>query len=102
MKTAYVEIRGQHSRGSSSNQFGGPDTYVAVQVVPDGVERLKALNRKLAEQRGIEIIVVGEGYSKHDGPRSSLGKAIARAEEIADEINDREDQEIGCEPVVHA
>jgi len=101
MKSAYVEIRGQHSRGSSSNRFGGPDTYVAVQIVPDGVKRLTVLNRRLAERQGIEIIIVGEGYHEHQGPRSSLGRAIAKAEEIADRINDREDQEAFCEPIVH-
>ena len=86
MKTAYVEIRGQHSL--DERWQGGPDTYVAVQIVPDGVERLKTLNRKIAERRGIEIRRIGEGYSEHRGPKSSLGKAIARAEKIAQEINE--------------
>lgn len=61
MKEAYVEIRGQHSRGSSANQFGGPDTYVAVQIVPEGQEPLTVLNRYHAAKRGIEIKYFGEG-----------------------------------------
>lgn len=91
MKRAYVEIRSQHSRGGS-NGFGGPDTYVAVQVVPEGVEKLKCLNLEAAERRGIEIIHCGEGYSKHQATsRSMLRQAIARAESTAHEINNGED-----------
>ena len=89
-RKAFVEVRSQHSRGSSSNTFGGPDTYVAVQIVPAGVERLKVLNSKFADQRGIEIIHCGEGYRNHSGPKSSLGKSLAKAERIAKEINDEE------------
>ena len=100
MKTAYVEIRGQHSRGSSSNQFGGPDTYVAVQVVPEGVERLKALNRQVARNRGIEIIRVGEGYREHQGPRSMLGRAKKRAHKIAREYNEVRETFMQPEPIL--
>ena len=42
--------------------------------------------RKL-KPRGIEIHYCGEGYREHSGPRSALGKAIAKAEQIAKTIN---------------
>jgi len=90
MKTAYVETRSQKSVGSS-NGFGGPNTYVAVQVVPAGVERLRVLNQRAAKQRGIEIIYCGEGYSNRcTSPRSMLCQAIAKAERVANEINQAE------------
>jgi len=54
--TAYIEVRSQHSRGSSAHQFGGPDTYVAVQMVPEGVEPMSALIQSAADKRGIIII----------------------------------------------
>ncbi len=82
--TAYIEIRSQHSKGSSGGKFGGPDTYVAVQVVPEGVSPLKVLNRKVAAKRGIKIIHCGQGYSnRQKTSRSSLGAAKAYAAEIA-------------------
>jgi len=85
---AYVEIRKQRSRGSSAHQFGGPDVYVAVQVVPDNVEKLKVLNRKVAQKRGIKIIYCGEGYSQcQQTSRSLLGQALIKAREIAEKIN---------------
>ena len=89
MKIAYVEERSQHSRGSSGGGFGGPDTYVAVQVVPEGVERLTCLNHSVAARRGIEIVYCGEGYSRRQKTtRSMLSQARAKAQQIADEIND--------------
>lgn len=87
MTKAYVEIRSQSPRGTWPKQ--GPDTYVAVQVVPDGQQRLRVLNHKVAAKRGIEIIVVGDGYSEHRGPTSFLGQAIAEAEELAASINSK-------------
>lgn len=93
-KKAYVEIRSQKSRGGSANAFGGPDTYVAVQVVPDGVERLKVLNHSIAEKRGIDIIYCGEGYSRNQQTgRSSLNQAKDRARELADAINSATEHE---------
>jgi hypothetical protein len=73
-----LEVRSQKSRGSAKG-FGGPDTYVAVQVVPEGVEPLVALNRDAAKKRGIVIHYFGEGYQKSSGPRSQLGHALAEA-----------------------
>ena len=88
MKTAFVEVRSQHSKGSSSSRFGGPDTYVMVQVVPDGVEPLSCLNHRVAKKRGIELIYCGEGYSnRQETTRSMLGGALAEAKRIANEIN---------------
>jgi hypothetical protein len=88
--TAYVEERSQKSVGSGAGGFGGPDTYVAVQVVPAGAERLKALNTAVAEKRGIEIIYCGEGYSQScKTTRSALGAARAEAQQVADRINSK-------------
>ena len=85
-KTAYVEVRSQKARGTWPNS--GPDTYVAVQVVPKGVEPLKQLNHRVAELRGIEVIHCGEGYSSRCATtRSALGAALAEANEVADQIN---------------
>ena len=87
MSKAYVEIRSQHSVGSGSG-FGGPDTYVAVQIVPDGVEPLRSLNSRVASKRGIRIIQCGEGYSRNQATeRSMLGAALAKGQRIADRHN---------------
>ena len=88
MKTAHVEIRSQHAKGIWPSS--GPNTYVAVQVVPDGVNRLIYLNHKVAKSRGIKIIYCGEGYgNRRETTRSALGAAIAEANKIADEINNQ-------------
>ena len=82
---AIVEIRSQKSRGTFPRC--GPDRYVAVQVVPDGVQPLTVLRSDVAKKRGIEIIHCGEGYRQHTGPRSSLGMAIAEAKSLAAKVN---------------
>jgi len=89
---AYVEIRSQKSVGSSNNDFGGscfggPDTRFAVQVVPEGVEKLKVLDQRIAKKRGIEIIYFGEGYRKNQGSKSSYGKNLLEAEKFAKDFN---------------
>lgn len=82
MQAKYLlEVRSQKSKGSSKG-FGGPDTYVAVQIVPEGVEPLRALNQDVAKKRGITIERFGEGYSRYSGPRSRLGRALAAAKEF--------------------
>lgn len=85
---AFVEIRSQHSRGSGPNQFGGPDRYVAVQIVPSGATRLSVLNDRVAVKRGIQIIHCGEGYySRQQTERSMLRQALTKAHGIANKIN---------------
>lgn len=84
---AYVELRSQKSVGSGFRRFGGPDRYVAVQIVPEGVAPLRVLNHRAAARRGIRIVWCGEGYAEHDGPRSSLGQALDRAARLAAAIN---------------
>src|SRR5262245_9356732 len=79
MATYRLEIRSQKSRGSAEGRFGGPDTYVAVQEIPEGVEPLYYLNYYNARRRGIKIHYMGEGYSAHRGERSMLGRALAKA-----------------------
>jgi len=87
-KTAYVEVRSQKSIGAGKGTFGGPDTYVAVQIVPKNVDPLVCLNRRNAKLRGIEIIHCGEGYSHRvKTSRSMLRQAMAEAKRIAEEIN---------------
>lgn len=85
MKKAYIEVRTQSAKGIWPKR--GPDVYIAVQVVPDGVARLTVLNQKVAQKRGIEIIYVGEGYSNRIGERSMYGQAMAEAEAIVAKIN---------------
>ena len=88
-KTAYIEERQQKSVGRNAQGFGGPDTYVSVQVVPEGVERLKTLRHSAAKKRGIELIYCGEGYASRDKtPRSALWQARAKAAEVAARINE--------------
>ncbi len=79
-----LHIRRQHSRGSSANHFGGPDTYVAVTIAPNGVIVPNVLRHKVLRLRGIEILYFGEGYAKHTGPTSMLGKAIAGAKKFCE------------------
>jgi len=86
-KTAYVEIRSQKSKGKWP---GGPDTYVAVQIVPNGAIPLQNLNRSAAERRGIEIKYFGEGYgNRQKTDRSMLRRAILAAENFAENYNIR-------------
>ena len=82
---AFVEVRTQSPRGSGRNH--GPDVYVAVQIVPDGVDRLKCLNRTVAEKRGIQIIHCGEGYQEHQGPRSAFGRALSKANALVEQTH---------------
>lgn len=86
MKTAYLEIRSQGAKGTFPKS--GPDTYVAVQVVPEGIEPLRYLNHRVAAKRGIEIIRIGEGYSsRQKTTRSALGSAIAEGRRLVTKIN---------------
>lgn len=78
-KTITIHTRSQHSRGSSAHRFGGPDRYVAITIAPAGVQVPYVLRRDVLSKRGIEIRYCGEGYSRHSGPRSMLGQALARA-----------------------
>ena len=82
---AIIEKRTQSPSGTWPKQ--GPDHYIAVQVVPGGVEPLKTLNRDAARRRGIEIIRCGEYYGRSVGPRSLYAKALESARGIAAKIN---------------
>lgn len=84
---AELHIKSQHSRGSSSHTFGGPDTYVAVTITPEGVKLPGCLRRDLLDQRGIQIIYCGEGYREHQGPHSMLGRAIRKAQKLVRDLN---------------
>lgn len=82
--TYTVVTRSQHAKRGRS-MFSGPDTYVAVVGIPEGVECPYVLNRKVLAKRGISFTYFGEGYREHIGPRSMLGKLIANAERFARE-----------------
>jgi hypothetical protein len=83
---AYLEIRSQHRVGTWPKE--GPDTYVAVQIVPDGEIKLKSLNHKIALLRGIRIVYCGEGYrNRCTSPKSMLNQAITKAQQIVFETN---------------
>ena len=60
-KVLAIHSRSQHSVGSSAHRFGGPDTYVAVTMAPQGVQVPKILRRDVLAARGIQIIYCGEG-----------------------------------------
>lgn len=75
-----IHTRKQHAKKGKSG-WAGPDTYVAVTVMPEGVSLPSyALRRKSIENLGGRLIFIGEGYSGHFGPKSALGRAIAKAE----------------------
>lgn len=82
---AIIETRSQRASGRWPKQ--GPDHYVAVQLVPDGVEPLTSLRYDVAAKRGIEIVRCGEYYWNSTGPRSRYAAAMKRAEEIAAEYS---------------
>ena len=65
----------------------GPNTYVAVLVIPKGVDPPKILRKDVLRRRGIKMYYFGEGYSKYDSPKSRLGKAKKKAEQFAKRIN---------------
>ena len=81
-KVLAIHSRSQHSNGSSAHRFGGPDTYVAVTIAPQGVQVPSVLRRDVLAARGIQIVYCGEGYSKNSGSRSMLGQAFAKAQNI--------------------
>jgi len=85
---AIIEHRSQSPSGTWPKQ--GPDKYVAVQLVPEGVEPLTALRADSAAKRGIEIIVCGEYYWNSKGPRSMYAKAIAKAKQIVEDNNKKD------------
>lgn len=82
---AYLEQRSQKAKGRFPKQ--GPNTYIAVQVVPNGIKPLVYLNKNFAKKRGIKIKYFGEGYSNRTGPNSMLYKALQEAKIYCDTIN---------------
>lgn len=81
---AIIETR---SMSMGSSRYTRPDMYVAVQLVPEGVEPLKVLREDSAKKRGIEIIQCGDFYSGRTGAGSRYVKAMAEAERIAAKYN---------------
>ena len=85
MFTAHLEIRSKSPKGSWPKQ--GPDCYVAVQLVPEGVKPLKCLCRKNAMRRRIKIVYCGNAYRQNAGPKSMYSKALNKAHEIVNTVN---------------
>jgi len=85
-----IRIRSQHSKGSRRGNFGGPDTYVSVLAIPDGVIAPASNFRAVMKARGISYTYIGEGYAEHSGPRSMLGQAKARAEALVASLRAKE------------
>jgi hypothetical protein len=81
---AIIETR---SMSMGSSRYRRPDMYVAVQLVPEGVEPLKVLREDSAKKRGIEIIRCGDFYSGRTGAGSRYVKAMAEAERTAAKYN---------------
>ena len=78
----HVIVRSQPAR-TGKRGFHGPDTYVAVVSVPEGIAFNPAstpLQTARLEAKGIRVEYMGEGYGQHSGSRSALGQAIASAQ----------------------
>jgi hypothetical protein len=84
---AIIETRSQKASGRAWPSKG-PDKYVAVQIVPDGVQPLHSLREDMAKKRGIEIIRCGEYYWNSTGPRSRYAAAMKKAIAIAEDYNE--------------
>lgn len=76
----FIEERSQ--KRVKGHRFYGPDHYLAVQIVPEGVDPLKTLNVQVAKKRGIKIIRCGEFYTKRRGARSRYRQAYEHALEL--------------------
>ena len=86
---AIIETRTQ---STGSRRFSKPDAYVAVQLVPEGVNPLIVLREDSARKRGIKIIRCGDYYTKSTGPRSNYAKAMADAQRIVEKHEQKEDR----------
>ena len=75
-----IAVRSQHAKNGARGR--GPDHYVAVLEIPDGVEVPKCLNRHVLSVRGIKFYYIGEAYARFSGPRSRMGKLLAEAKEF--------------------
>jgi hypothetical protein len=80
--TTQIVTRSQHSNGSSAHRFGGPNRYMVVLVVPDGVEVPYVLRQSVLAKRGIKYFYIGEYYGEHTGPRSTYARLLARANDV--------------------
>lgn len=84
---AYLEIKRQRAKGSWPAQ--GPDTYVMVQIVPNGVKPLQNMNHKVAEKRGIILKYFGAGYGNRvTSPKSMLSVAINNGRDFCEKFNE--------------
>lgn len=84
--TYKIVTRSQKSRGSRVGRFGGPDQYMAVLVLPEGVEEPTALREAVLAKRGITMYRVGEFYGRSTGPRSRYAQCAADANALIDRL----------------
>ncbi len=80
----YVCVRTQHRRGG-----WGPDRYMSVVAVPEGVDfdpDRTPLQRERLASKGIRMHWVGEFYSDHTGPRSTFSRLEVEALSLAEQI----------------
>ena len=80
MKRYEIVTRGQKARGSG--RFKGPDHYIAVLEIPDGVEAPRVLRESVLDRLGIRKIYIGEYYDAHTGPRSRYARLMREAREF--------------------
>ena len=81
MLKVFTTHRGQHSRGSSSTKFGGPDTKILVVVADEDFDEDKPIHPNNSKIK--QIVKAGEYYSQHTTQRSKrYTHAMARAYEI--------------------
>jgi hypothetical protein len=77
-------VRTQHRKGG-----WGPDRYMALVVVPEGVpfdiDRTPLQLSRLAS-KGIKMRWIGEYYSDHTGPRSAFSRLEVEALSMAEQI----------------
>ena len=79
----YIVTRSQHARRGRSGHTG-PDSYIAVVGVPEGVEFDPArtpLNRDHLARKGITVEKVGKYYHFSTGPRSRYASAMRVAQD---------------------
>jgi hypothetical protein len=77
-------LRTQHRKGG-----WGPDQYMALVAVPEGVpfdiDRTPLQKERLAG-KGIRVHWIGEYYSDHTGPRSTFSRLEVEALSLAEKI----------------
>ncbi len=90
----HVVTRSQHAKVGRCG-FGGPDQYMAVVEVPEGVEfdpQRTPLREEVLLRKGIRIFYCGQFYHAHVGGRkgSAYANCLARARKWVEELSAEE------------